>query len=462
MVAFFKKQYTIDQMSREQQRLLDRIDVDKLNPYRYRRLAALAMIGIALFQTKGLQSASADRTSQATVSSQFHPDRYDLFKPDYIKTVSGPTSFLNGSVKIQGFNVAINYQNIADQLPNDQAVRVSLETSSSSKDARTKVVQNFMDFDADPSLKKAMGKDVVPEDSMGLGRMFATGSEINGGINYLIGGLRSVQRQTLEIDRYEVDSTGHLQLLSQIKDPIHFMPNEHCDDVPQSIISEVRLTGQNYERLCNYIGRVAGLIPDSFNLFVNNVTNQDSFNESALYAEREVTLNTPFMKDRKGHSPAYGTTLHEADHIAYVTLLERYVKGLRRGGSQPVGDLSDRILSAYALVWRSVNKGETEKTSTWSALTESTYESQLFSYKDSLAGHPWDNESEMLASTAAVLATYPAQFLARYRRLNKNQRYAVRNAVQVTLEMLSSVDTKDPLSMLIPSAAYIKSQLKIK
>lgn len=412
--------------------------------------------------TLGPVKAPAIKNQDKNRDWAFHSDRYDLLPTDYADTVSGPNSFWNNEVVIQGFNVKINSSAIWDHETNDELTQISLINQAADRRHRVRSREVLAGLEAPPRVNDAV-KDIYPDDQQDpiLGVGTPTVQQIKEGVDYLSDGLQAIKKEELIIEKDRVTKAGQLIPLEKQTIPIDFQDNVHCAGVAEKVVSEVKLSPAYRQRACRYLLKVTGLIPNNFTIFFDKVSSELYQDDMEDAQNNDIVYSLPFTKDLYGHSPEYGTFLHEALHATYRSLPPS--NKVRRLIAQKYVDVKE------AMTYRMPNWGEEymgypvdRNEPVWAAITEATYERSTLHYKFSDAGHPWDEPTEMTSSTAAVLATYPREFIGRYHALRHDyQKEAVKGAVEATFSLISLALGPDNISEAIPEYELIRRRLGI-
>lgn len=235
---------------------------------------------------------------------------------------------------------------------------------------------------------------------------------------------------------------------------ITFSPNEECDDGTR-YVSETLLTRSEHQTVCDMFDAYKALIGDDYAVFLDSVYQDGHTDDRVLHSNQTVKLTYPYIGGEKVTDEDFNrVALHEAMHVAFHTALDtdKWFALKADFAFRSLKNATDYKMPAYDKV-NNMGVSITEVEKVWATLTESTYIEQGSSH-----GHPWDNSTEMLSSTAAVLASYPDAFIENYATLTFPQQFAVRNAALLTKELIERYE--DSVVTIIPEWDRIAETLQ--
>lgn len=238
----------------------------------------------------------------------------------------------------------------------------------------------------------------------------------------------------LTYTRYRFNRDGTTTITEQRFAAATNSANANCNDVPNTITSEVVLTADQYALICQIFAKYSGVIPSDYSVELNSTTLPYQANDSVNWGSRSIELTYPY--DSGVQVPAEDVSrvaLHEFLHTTYRDLGEDSAE-LRA------------ITTAYqAMVdamhyqmpdWRTsfISDTPTEAVEpVWGAITEWTYLKP-----GSRDGHPSDNPTEMLSSTGTVMTYFPEPFINKFASLQKYEQRAILQSAEAVGSMIAT------------------------
>ena len=267
--------------------------------------------------------------------------------------------------------------------------------------------------------------------------------------------LHNDEPSIVTVDRYHVEADGSVTPVSHNSVEAEIVNNAECDFSDQEYSTEVVLMYDQRDVICQALEEYAEILPDDYSVRLDAVDSKASKNDAAFHGSKTIQLTYPYVGRTEVESDDLRrTTLHEIFHAAYEyqvraePLLKVKLDIIHTG----VLNSSDyRIPSSEELtggLTPTLQKAE----KVIGIITESEYIGP-----DSNSGHPWDNATEMLSSTAVVLAFYPHEFIENYEQLNDTQKHAIRDDVSATFELIERFDA--PVESIIPQYDLIVEKL---
>jgi hypothetical protein len=276
--------------------------------------------------------------------------------------------------------------------------------------------------------------------------------------------------------RYTVYKNNNQQLISydeipeeniifQEESTIKLRQNTTCENLPyistpSQITSEVVLGHDARFQLCSYLYGVRLILgPSNYRVVIDKINKDFMSQDHEDNVQGEITLSYPFYRTIKSVDISDAVVRHESMHVLYNMLDENdpIINSLKNAHDQIIKNMKYRMPS-YIETYDGYKITDYEKI--WAVITESTYEDQYLDFKDSRAGHPWDNPTEMSSSITSVLGSYPNQFLNKYNELKNNEKYAIRQAIIATIKLIKT-QPDELLRTLIPNYDYLFKELDI-
>jgi hypothetical protein len=391
----------------------------------------------------------------------FHNNRFSHIPTVYSDTIEGPNTFWNGNVKIEGFSIRVNSDNIYKNIKKNELVQVAVIDKAADKKHRVKTRSVYSQYDSPKRVQDAV-KEIYNFDGPVLGINNPSSKQIMKGIDYVVGGLEAITHQEVVIEKDRVSQSGEVVPEKKKVIPITFQANVNCPGVRESIVSEVSFPEPYRRRACRYLLSLSQLIPNDYTIIFDKVGSQLYENDSEDFDKRFIQFSLPFIKDQKGHSPEQGLMLHEALHATYEKLgpKNKVHKYINRQYKKMIHAMTYRMPS-FAEEYYGYPVDMLEPV--WAAIAESTYETSVLGYRFSDAGHPWDNPTEMTSSAAAVMCNYPKRFTRLYGSLDHDyQKEAVRAAAKATFALIRHKVGEEHIVDYIPKYEYISQKLGIR
>lgn len=252
---------------------------------------------------------------------------------------------------------------------------------------------------------------------------------------------------------YGPDENNEMALVSQLSTEARLNPNVSCEQTEIPVVSEVALSPSQLGRLCQALQQYDALVPSDYHTLLNSVTEPIEKDDSVLWETDSIVLTFPFVGNEEIPADEFRRTiLHEFLHATYdsVEIGSSEFHQFNRAYEDIVKVMNYRRPTDAQQNLSDVQVPDVEPA--WATITESSYQ-----HEESLVGHPWDNPTEMLSSTAAVLAFYPQQFIERFHALTPSEQAAIRKAVEAVKTLTDTTGT--PVTQFIPEYDRVQSAI---
>lgn len=423
------------------------------------------------------QSLDAGKTEGPYASYPYEFDYSDL-KRHTIPAEEAPGIYVSndfgGLLSTRGYNVVVDTGRISKSLqPNEIAVIRQVDkhvSSSNPNDDYTS--ENSISVISDrfngeyPSLPNFLvGAEQVDAwqqryysrviDSSGLSSAANTESDpLKKGEQDLGYGItRDTSRSTVSLQITRFDSNGSITTIEEQQGKITLSNNVPCEKIANSISisTEVKLTASQHDTVCAMLNEYSTLFTN-YDIILDSTANDFEDTDMESKDSHSVILTYPYSDGKEVKPDMFRQiALHEILHAAYELLdinsSEFVASSHAYRHMQLVMNYkmpTDTIQQQSELSVRDVEP-------VWAALTESTYISS-----ESRNGHPWDNPTEMLSSTAAVLTYYSEQFEKRFAMLTPVQQHAVYGVVGALRKLIEHYTNVD---RIIPEYAALEARL---
>lgn len=215
--------------------------------------------------------------------------------------------------------------------------------------------------------------------------------------------------------------------------PISFVDNAACADRPTlQVNTEIELTNQQHATVCKMLEDYGSLLSDGYRITLDPTESSYQDADSQSQYSRSIQLTYPYsMSHEVPEQDFRRTALHEILHAAYTTADQdsRPVVDAGRAYRRLRAAMDYKMPSDKVRDMSDLSVGRAEDV--WGVVTESTYIGP-----ESRHGHPWDNPTEMISSTAAVMTFYPDGFVAKFDALSLMKQAAVYDATRVATKMI--------------------------
>lgn len=247
---------------------------------------------------------------------------------------------------------------------------------------------------------------------------------------------------SIRFDTYRFKDDGSIQRLGRLAGSLQHSPNVKCKykDVAEDIVSEVQLKKRQKQAVCDMLKKYGRFVPDDYRIILDSVPHQSQAEDHHTLQTRVIQLTYPYSGDQTINSKTglMPTALHETLHATWRNL-----------------PADERIVrDSYAVYSRIKAYDPGRKSPVWTTLKEGTYMPQR-----PRAGHPWDNPTEMISSTARVMAYFPDELLESYAQLTPKEQELVRDAARVSQEVVAS--EYPDVSQIILDSKRINKALKL-
>jgi len=267
--------------------------------------------------------------------------------------------------------------------------------------------------------------------------------------------LHSNEPSKITIDTYEINENEPPFLVSEKTAEVEIVENVDCGDLAEAVTTEVIMMPDERDTICEALREYSALLPDDYKVRLDTVNVSSLTHDSVDLQSRTVQLTYPFIKrELVDENDLRATVLHEIMHAAYrdqitknilyLNHLNHVYQGVRNESEFQIPTLEDQRNGIGPLV------GEVEDI--WGIITESTYVQNT-----SANGHAWDSATEMISSTAAVMANYPVDFVERYKKLDAGQQEAIKEAAFATFDLIERYDV--PADSVVRAQKYIEKEL---
>lgn len=262
----------------------------------------------------------------------------------------------------------------------------------------------------------------------------------------------STTRSTLEYNVTRFNPDGTISTTSKSA-AVTFSNNVLCDASSSNKVStEVELTPSQHDVVCNMLKEYSTFL-ENYQIILDSTVNSVWNTDQQSKGSRSIILTYPYSAGEEVSPDMFKQiALHEILHAAYEAIkkddtdfrtFSDAFRNMKLIMDYKMPDIKTQMISSLTV--RDVEAA-------WGALTESTYIDPK-----SLNGHPWDNPTEMLSSTAAVLAFYPTQFEKRFDTLSSNQQAATYTAVDALKQLFEHYNVEP--DRIIPGYSSLQERL---
>lgn len=270
-----------------------------------------------------------------------------------------------------------------------------------------------------------------------------------------VDGLALEAQQPATVSITVVESNGsELNVVSNESTTVSMRPNTACAN-GDKFTSEVTLKPSQHDVVCGMFQEYGALIDDKYALYLNAASHRGEAGDSANFSPPSINITYPYIGGQEVTAEDVKRTfLHEAIHVAHgEARFDLLLVGKIKLAYKFISANTDYKMPPHSEI-NTFKSSPAEIEPIWAIITESQYIEE-----PSKHGHPWDNDSEMLASTTAVLANYPDEFIEKYENLKPLQQAAIRNAVSVSVQLIEKY-TAD-VAAIIPEWETIKTALDL-
>jgi len=372
---------------------------------------------------------------------------------------------MDGLLSTSGYAVFVDVQRMTDQLKPDEVLVVTQEDATVDGTAFVsgKVFKGVgaHRYDSVGSIMTAAGIDLPPFESA-VGTAGGEHSIEYNGANYMLSQINSGgsvlladKPSTVVVDTYQIEADASVTPLSHRTATAEIVPNVECDDLPETISTEVYLTSRQHDIICQALEEYSQLLPNDYAIRLDAVDSSNSKNDSANLMNRNMQLTYPYIgKNEVEVQDLRRTALHEIFHAAYYDQIktDRIFRLKLDAMYMAMRDSTDFRIPSDEELSKGLTPTLQKAEKVIGIITESEYIGP-----NSNSGHPWDNATEMLSSTAAVLAFYPEEFIEKYNQLNDVQKRVIRDNASAVLEIIDRYDVD--AASIIPKEDLIREEL---
>lgn len=244
----------------------------------------------------------------------------------------------------------------------------------------------------------------------------------------------------IDVSTYLFHADGSFTRTTQKRTTATVINNVSCEsDSSQNVTSEVILTPSQRRLACTAIGKYDKFLSDDARILLDSIGHTEFRQNAYDIVSENIILTFPYQVKREIFDEAFmQLTLHESLHDAYYQLDPKslLVPEISQAYQGIVREMKYRLPTNGEQMGSKVSVGDVEPV--WRVITESTYRNEKINGRGT--GHPWDAATEMVSSTATVLAFYPNEFLEQFALLSKGEQKAIRKAVEVTAKAIETFD----------------------
>jgi hypothetical protein len=229
------------------------------------------------------------------------------------------------------------------------------------------------------------------------------------------------------------------------------------------IVEEVATSREVAENLCAARSVYEPFYPAPIRTYLDNLNPGDENNGKNFYSdvERSMTLSAQRTADPVTRFSERMVGVHELFHLIYDHLKRtnpKALESLQKAYGALAANTRYRLPTPEEVFY--LGYPVTELEPAIGALTEFPYHRRVSGIEDSRSGHPWDDPSELGASTAANLYGYPRELLNTFKKVEPKDQEVIYEAVNGTINALESLNS-DPraLSEALPQAAHVRNAM---
>jgi len=375
---------------------------------------------------------------------------------------------LDGLLTTSGYTVYVDVQKVSQQLQENELI-IATQTESLSTGEEVVTGQIFFGLPTDTASEDAyqfatdalFNSDIflpAMSDANGVGSAQYLDQVLPNNYSPLNASGVIVHNNSdplITLTTYTITPEGALVEIASQTATAEFNQNLACDESDVEIISEVMPSDDQYGIICAMFDEYGALLSPNYDVYLDVAESPYVTKDSVSYLSDSVLLTYPYIGESEVSKEDFTrTALHEILHAAYNDqLADKAFMEASFAAYESVYMATDYKMPTLDEQMQQIESvGEIEKV--WGIITESSYIGE-----GSRDGHPWDNDTEMLSSTGAVIAFYPDEFVEKFHQLSDKQQDAIRETVRVLQTLIEKYDVS--VDSIIPSFSSVAEQIDL-